>query len=292
MNTGMINLESVEQFMADYVPVYQPIYPLLLSNSQAYSEQVGELKFKRVETVGDIRAHRVTPKDTEIKQIAVTKGEKKFHKYFLANQFRISDLQDKSGVSEIVARVLDEHQKQMDELALLGEGTAANNVLNNGLYWSADANYVLESSAELALGTAADHLRDMHAKIMASITKADSVAGRKVLMVYGSTAVEKFNSLYSNTDRPFREVLASVAGPKGYSLAEMPQDVTPDSANGWIIFNQDQVKLHYTALPALKKQGINDEGMYSWHNFMMGSCMVEVLASKGIIRQPVTFAAP
>jgi hypothetical protein len=39
-----------------------------------------------------------------------------------------------------------------------------------------------------------------------------------------------------------------------------------------MIVNLDQVKLHYTALPKLKAQGVNEEKMYSWHNFIMGSC--------------------
>jgi hypothetical protein len=69
----------------------------------------------------------------------------------------------------------------------------------------------------------------------------------------------------------------------------MPAAVTPSNANGWIIANLDQAKLNYTALPSLKSQGINEESMYAWFNFMMGSMMLEVLASGAVIRQPVTF---
>lgn len=287
--TNKVALRTVEEFMADYVPVYQPIYPLFLGKSQAYSEEVGTVDFKRVNTIGDIRAHHITPKDTEIKQIAVNEAKKTLKKYFLANQFVISNLQDKRGLEDIVAQVLDEHQKQMDDLFLLGEGTSASTMVNNGLFWSNDSNYELKSSAEVAAGTAADHLKDMHTKIMASVSEADDVAGRKILMVYGSTATSKFDSLYANTDAPFKKVLGEVLG-ANYTLVKMPSAVTPSGTNGWIISNIDQVKLHYTALPSLKAQGVNEEKMYTWHNFLMGSCMLEVLAQKAVIRQPVTFA--
>jgi hypothetical protein len=148
---------------------------------------------------------------------------------------------------------------------------------------------LLENSVEVAAGTAADHLKDMHTKIMASAAKADDIAGRKVLIVYGSTACAKFDSLYANTDAPFKKVLAEVLG-ENYTLVKLPSAVTPNSTNGWIIANLDQIKLHYVVLPQLKAQGVNDEKMYSWHNFLLGSMMLEVLQYKAIIRQPVTFA--
>lgn len=288
--TNKVALRTVEEFMADYVPVYQPIYPLFMGKSQAYSEEVGTVDFKRVSTVGDIRTKHITPKDTEIKQIAVNEAKKTLKKYFLANQFVISNLQDKKGLEDVVAQVLDEHQKQMDDLFLLGEGTSASTMVNNGLFWSNDSNYQLESSVEVAKGTATDHLKDMHTRIMASVSAADDVAGRKVLMIYGSTACSKYDSLYANTDAPFKKVLNEVLG-ANYTTAKMPSAVTPSGANGWIVANLDQVKLHYTALPSLKAQGVNEEKMYTWHNFLMGSCMLEVLAQYGVIRQPVTFEA-
>src|SRR4051812_26135560 len=133
MATNKVLLRTVDEFMADYTPVYQPIYPLLLGKSQAYAEEVGQVNFKRANTVGDIRAHHITPKDTEIRQIAVGESSKAFKKYFLANQFIQSLLQDQQGIEDVVAQVLDEHQKQMDELILLGEGTSNSTMFNNGL---------------------------------------------------------------------------------------------------------------------------------------------------------------
>jgi hypothetical protein len=284
--TDKINLRTVEQFMSDYTPIYQPIYPLFLGKSQTYSREVGKLDFRRVQTVGDIRAKHLTPKDTEMQQIAVMEGKKTFKKYFLANQFQLSGLQDAQGIDEVTAQVLDEHQAQMDDLFLLGEGTSNNDCLNNGLFYSADANYTTETSAEIALSS---RLYDFHAKVMTNAKKADQVAGRKIILFYGSDILPLFNSLFDTAVKPFKVALQEVLGP-GYSLLQMPEAVTPASANGWIIANLDQTKFHYTALPSLLDRGVNAEKMYAWSNFLLGSCMLEVLAKNGVIRQDATLA--
>ncbi len=286
MSTNKVVLKSVDEFMADYRPVYQPIYPLFLGKSQAYSEEVGKVNFKRLEAVGDIRARHITPKDTDIRQIAVKEGSKTFKKYFLANQFTQSALQDRSRTEDVVSQVLDEHQKQMDEMLLLGDGTASSNVANNGLFWSADGNWAEESGATID-GDSVDPLISMHQNVLVSANAADNVSGRKLILFYGSTIIPYFDSVYAASPIPFKKVLADVLGPN-WSMNKIPAAVTPNGANGWIVVNLDQVKLHYTVLPQLKAQGVNEEKMYSWHNFLMGSSMLEVLASGGVIKQPAT----
>ncbi len=277
-------LRSVEDFMAGYTPVYQPLYTAFLGKSQAYSQEAGLQSFRRVEAVGDIRQKIITPKDTEIKQISVQEGSKTFKKYFLANQFTLSRFQDRQGVEDVNAQVLDEHQKQMDDLLITGGGE------NNGLYTSSDANYVLESSGEVAQDANDEYLAGLHTDVMANVADAELLSGRKLIIFYGSNIIPLFDSIYSNGTKPFKSVLQEVLGPS-YSLAKMPAAVTPNSAHGWIIVNLDQVKMHYTALPQLMGQGINEEKMYYWSNFLMGSVMLEVLASGAIIRQPATLQA-
>jgi len=284
MNTNKITLRTVEEFMSDYQPVYQPIFPLFLQRGQQYSTEVGRMEFRRVQTVGDIRAKHITPKDTEIRQVAVMEGKKVYKKYFLANQFTLSQFQDRQGVEEVVAQVLDEHQIQADELFLLGEGTSSANVLNNGLFYSADPNYTLESSKEIK---SANRMHDYFTKVVTTASKANQVAGRKVLFFYGADVKGLFNSLFPNSDTPVKRVLQEVLGPN-YSLVEIPDAPTPSGQNGWIIANLDQTKLHYSALPQLLDQGSNAEKMYLWFNFLMGSMMLEVLAKDGVIHQPAT----
>lgn len=288
MGTNKIALRTVEEFMADYTPIYQPIYPLFLGGkSQQYAAEVGKLDFRRVEAVGDIRARRMTPKDTDIQQISVMEGKKSFKKYFLANQFTISQFQDLQGVEEVVSQVLDEHQLQADELLMLGEGSSTSTMLNNGLFWSNDTNYTLETSAEIAT---LNRLYDFHNKVVATANKANQVAGRKVIFFYGSLVLPLVNSVYTTAVRSWKAALLEVLG-SNYSIVEVPSVATPTSTNGWFIANMDQTKLHFTELPRLMSQGQNEEKMYLWHNFVMGSMMLEVLAKDAIIRQPATLEA-
>lgn len=288
MPTNKVVLNTVEQFMLGYTPVYQPMYPLFLGKSQAYSEEVGKINFNRLDTVGDLRAKSITPKDTEIRQIAVKNSAKTFKKYFLANQYVQSALQAIEDIEGITAQVLDEHQKQFDELVLLGEGTAANNVVNNGLFWSSDANYSLAGSEQLRNDP--DTQNDYYDLMMSSLSAARDLSGQKAIIIYGGTALSKLDSLLPGLATSLRSLIEESLGPDA-KIIRMPSAVTPAGANGWIAVNLDQVKMHYTTLPSLKNQGVNDEKMYSWHNFLMGSAMIEVLAPNGVIRQPVTFEA-
>lgn len=290
MSTNKIALRTVEEYMGDYSPVYKPIYPLFLPKSQKYAPEVGKTDFRRITAVSDLRTKPITPKDTEIRQIAVMEGKKTFKKYFLANQYVHSDLQDRQGVEEVVSQVLDEHHIQADEMLLKGDSPtgSGSDVLNNGLFYSGDANYTLETSTEIQNDN--NWLTDFHTKVMVSAAKADQVSGRKLIIFYGTGLLPLFNSVYSSAVKPFKSVLTEILG-SNFSFVQLPSSPTPSSTNGWIIVNLDQVKLHYTVLPQLLAQGHNEEKLYYWHNFLMGSMMLEVLAKDAIIRQPATIEA-
>lgn len=286
MQTGHIALKTAEQFMEDYVGVYQPLMPLFLDNAQAYELKVGEMNFKRIQAIGDIRGKHVTPKDTVLEQILTKDSKRTFKKYPIMNQYRVSNFQDADGVNDVVKQVLDEYWRHQDELFLYGEGTSKDNVFNNGLFYSADPNYTLRSSQEMA--STDGHLPALHTEIVTEAEEANKLAGRKTLLVYGTT-VSKLNAVYADAAVPFRRVLQEVLA--GYDIIKMPADVAPSGAHGFMIINHDQIKVHHLPLPELLKQGVNEENLYTWHNFAMGSCMVEVLAKDAIIRQPLTFAA-
>ncbi len=282
--TNKIQLRTPEQFMADFVPVYTPIFPLLLGNSQSYAQQVGQLTFKRLEAVGDIRAKHITPKDTEIKQISVLEGSKVFKKYFLANQYTSSLFQDNEGWEDVMKQVLDAHFVHMDALALEGDGQ------NNGLFTSSDANFTSENSVEVPKDSDSSYMAGLYSKLMLTKVKADAVAGRKLVIVYGSNILPQYNGIFTAAARPFKSVLSEGLG-ANYQVVEMPAACTPTSSHGWLVVNLDQIKFHYTTLPGLDDQGQNPEKKYLWANFVMGSCMVDVKALNGIIKQPATLQA-
>ncbi len=288
MSTNKIVLREVDQIMADYVPSYQPFWPILLGKSKSYPEIVGKVNFKRMEAVGNVRNQHYNPKDTHMHQIAAIEKTKSFKKYFLASQFEQSTLQDRDQNEDVVKQILDENNKLQDDLVFLGEGTSASTMVNNGLFWSNDPNYLLESSSELA--STGGHLPALHASVVAEKIKADTVSGRKVVAFYGSTMLTKLSSLYSDTSVPFRDALQKALG-ANYSIVEVPSEINLSSANGFMILTLDQIMLHYTTPPKLDDQGVDGKNKTVWHNFLQGSTMVEVLAYKGIIRQPHTFAA-
>lgn len=281
-------MRTPEEFMNDYTPVYQPLYPLLMKNSQQYSEQVGQVDFKTVKAVGDIRAKHITPKDTEMSQISVADGKKSFKKYFLGAQFIQSSLQDLDGAESVVAQVLDENQKLADLLALFGDSPdSGTTVVNNGLIYSKDENYTL-LSAGTSIPDDATRLALLHAKIMSAVRQAKKVPGEKVVIVYGDAALAALDALYDGLAVSFRSTLQDALG-DGISIAEIPSEVAP-AGNGVVIVNLDQIKLHYVALPKVDDQGTNAEKKYVWTNFLMGSMMVEVKAKGGVVHQPLTLA--
>ena len=108
MATNKLVLRDVDQIMADFKPIYQPIFPLFLSGAQKHALEVGKLNFKRMEAVGDIRSQHVTPKDTVLKQIVAKESSKTFKIYPFASQFVQSTLQDGAQSEDIVRQVLDD----------------------------------------------------------------------------------------------------------------------------------------------------------------------------------------
>jgi hypothetical protein len=287
MPTNKIVLDTVDNFMEGYSPVYQPLYSLLLANSIAYSEEVGKVNFHQLDAVGDIRGKRITPKDTEIAEISVIESAKSFKKYFFANRYIQSKFQKPGDINGVIAQVLEEYEKHMDEVMLLGEGTAANNVVNDGLFWNAQTNYRLDSSEAIDSGTGA--APDFYATLMSELNTARDLPGKKAIVVYGSTALGLLDALYPSEAFSVRSVIEG-ALESDESIVRMPTTITPAGTNGFIIINTARTRLHYAALPKLHSQGVNDEKMYSWHNFLMGSSMVEVQSPNAVIRQPLTFS--
>lgn len=276
----IIEVREPVEIMNDYTPVYQPIYALLMGNAQSYSEDIGSVEFKHVDAIGDIRGKRITPKDTEIRQVAVGTGKKTFSKYFFANQYTQSTLQSREGSEQVAAIVLDEYQKQADELLTMGDGTANGNILNNGLFFSNDSNYVLKTStAALASNTA---FYDAFAE---SVVSASEVPGEKIVFLYGGAKAAS-KKLFTGQAISLLQVLKDTY--VGYTFVDLPNHMVPAGQSGWIIVSTSQVKLHYVALPKMDGQGVNEEKKYIWQNFLMGSMMLEVLAKGAVVRQPVT----
>lgn len=284
--TNKIELRTTQQVLNDYTPSYSPLMPYFLQrNAVKHDVEVGKVEFKRSTTVGDIRARKLTPKDTEMHQIASGKYSKNFVKYVLGAQYIESQLQNREGFEAVEAEVLDEHNKQSDSLFLLG-GSG-----NNGLLSSSDPNYVLKSSAEIPKATDGTHYAGLHAKIISLLQDMSSVDGEKLILVYGAVSVEKFNGVYPSNNTPFAKTLRDALEDFNASVQKLPSQITPNGQDGFVIINLDKITTHYMLLPTLFSQGINDEKMYGWANFLMGSSTIDVRVAGAITKQPLTYQA-
>jgi hypothetical protein len=287
MATNKLVLRDVDQVMADFKPIYTPIFPLFQAGGVKHQLEVGKLNFKRMEAVSDIRSKHVTPKDTVLHQIVAKEGTKTFKIYPFASQFVQSMLQDSAQNEDIIRQVLDEQWKHMDDLLLLGEGTADNNVVNDGLFWNGQDYHVTESSVEL--DTDQDVEISLYQQVQASAVDADQIDGEKLIIFYGANVLPLYRGLFAASSRTFKSVLSESL--PNYRHMELPEAVTPASSHGYLVVNLSQVKLHYSEVPQLFAQGVNEEKMHVWRNFLMGSCMVDVLANGAILKQPLTIEA-
>lgn len=290
MTTSKIQLRTIEEQISDFKPAYAPIYPLFLaSNAKQYAETVGEVNYTRMEVAGDVRAKRITPKDSEMHLIAVGPSKKGFKKYFSGAAFQVSTLQGTDGVEQVNGQVLDEHNKQFDELLAFGDGTADNNVVNNGLYWSGDPNHVTNSSYEVKKGTAGDYLVDLHNKIQSIVNGLDSVPGRKIVFTWGDVSM-RMNSMYGTNGLLFKEVLQKSVG-DSVSFVKLPSNMAAANTSGFIVVAMDQVSTSYTTAPKIDDQGVNAEKKHVWTNFLSGSIMLDVGMLGAITKQVVTWEA-
>ncbi len=162
--------------------------------------------------------------------------------------------------------------------------------MNNGLFWSGDANLVVNSSAELDTDADVNGAIGLHSKVMEQIEIANAIAGRKAIIYYGANIIPVINGLFGSSPVPVKSVIQDSLG-ANVSQINLPAALTPASSHGFLVVNLDQVKMHYTVLPKLKAQGVNEEKMYSWHNFLMGSCMLELLSPGAITKQALTLEA-
>lgn len=284
MATNKIVMRSVEEFMGGFTPRYTPMMPLFLAGARQHEAAVGEAKYTSVSAMGDIRNRVVTPKDTELYQIGAGGTSKTFKKYFLASQFKQSNLQDRQGYEDVVAEALDEHNKHNDEIFLGGDG------LNNGLLVSQDSNFTLRTSAEMATGSDA-HLTSLYNEILAEALIANEIEGQKVLLYFGDTMAAKFNTLFAATTKPFSQVLSEAEALSQYDFIKVPTAILPGSlTNGFAIVNMGKIQVNYIMLPEVNNQGVNEEHGYAWTNFLQGSSMVDVKTKDAIIVQPLTFA--
>lgn len=288
MGTNLIISQKSEEFLSGFTPTYNPIYPLFTSqNAQQYELQVAERKFRRAQALGDIRNKRLTPKDTELKRLAIGEQSKIFKAYVYAQQFVRSTLQSDEGVADGFAQALEEHQKMQDEILLFGDGAAPGSVINNALYYSQDSNYVLESAQSIP---SSGKLLAFHQAVVSEVNSRN-VGGSRRVMFYGDTALACLDSIHESGAGTVLGFLEEVL--RDVDFLRLPsvdkEGLIPSGENGILVVNQSQIKTHYVTEPVMLNQGVDEKVMEAWANFIQGSMMVEVLARGGVTKLPFTF---
>lgn len=284
MSTNLIISQTSQEFLSGYTPVYSPIYPLFTQNGQQYAMQAAERTLRRAVALGDIRTKRYSPKDTEVKHFNAGAQDKVFKAYMNVVRFTHSVFQDASGVPDILSQALEEHQKAQDELLFFGDGATDGTQINNGLYFSNDANYVKESSSSLS---ATNQLLLFHQAVVTE-ARAVSVGGPRMIMFYGDTCLAALDSLHADGGGAVVAQLEEVLGNE-FSLVRSPKGLTPAGENGILVINQAQVKTHYVTEPVILDQDTDRKEMQAWANFVQGSMMVDVAAYGGIRKLPLVF---
>lgn len=280
MNTGHIGTLDIEKMNESFIPAYAPLFSLFLGKSEEYEAKEGNVSFKEVETVGDVKAKRISPKTTELELINTRISKKTFNKYYHGIKYTVSELQSDESFQKTVNQVLDEHSKQFDEIFVTGDS------LNNGLLVSTDSNYVLKASVNVGTTLAAKQSA-LLAKIAEILEDMKSIAGSKTLYYYGISDV--INSVDTN-GLPFKRILMDVLGEE-VEIVKIPTESLGAFATlkGFAIVCHDQVNFNYTALPYVKATDINEEGGYRWARFLSGSSMLDVEAKGAVQHQPVAY---
>lgn len=281
MNTSHIGTADIEKMNDSFIPAYAPLFSLFLGKSEEYEAKEGNVTFKEVETVGDVKAKRIGPKTTELELINTRVSKKVFNKYYHGIKYTVSELQTDESFQKTINQVLDEHSKQFDEIFVTGDS------LNNGLLASTDSNYVLKSSVNVGTTLAAKQAA-LLAKIAEILEDMKSIAGAKTIYYYGISDV--MNSVDAN-GLPFKRILMDVLGEE-VEIVKIPTEALGSFAalKGFAVVCQDQVTLNYTALPQVKASDMNQEGGYRWARFLSGSSMLEIDAKGAVQHQPVAYA--
>lgn len=282
MNSSHIGTADIDKMNESYNPAYAALVSLFLPKSEEYEAKEGSVNFKEVETVGDVKAKRISPKDTELELINTRISKKVFNKYYHGIKYTVSELQSDESFQKTIDQVLDEHLKQFDEIFVTGD------THNNGLLASSDTNYVLKASQPVGTTTPAKQAALL--PLIAGIAEdMKSIAGSKTLYYYGISDV--INSIDTN-GISFKKLLNEVVGEE-IELVKIPTEAlgaTYGALKGFVVVAHDHVSLNYTALPHVKASAMNEEGGYRWARFLSGSSMLEVNAKGAVQHQPVTYA--
>lgn len=273
-------LRSSEEFASNYTPVYPAVYPMFLSgaHSKPYERIEGTQNVKGVEAIGDMLAKKFSSKDTLIHQLHGKDKTFTFDKNFWLAEYKTGINQSSEGDPELVNEFLDNQNVLLDQLLMFGDEG------NQGLYTNNSSNFVTEG----AIGSIDDSDKNAFFEaIMATAEEADKMAGSKILMPFGTVTRKLWRAgLFSTGQASVKGNLMQALGSE-YTPMAMPQQITPNGEEGWLVINMNKIRVHNHGAPWMEP-GEDAPRRSRYVHFLLGSVGVELLAKGAIIKQVVT----
>lgn len=268
MTSNHLSFPTVEELRTGYAQrgTVRPFFGTF-PNRVAHVQEMGTAKSVTIRAVGDLTAKKIGVGDTEKRQ-AITDGvTKTFNKEFFNIKYEINNYQNKDHVNDLNIIVTDKLLMQQDAYLSAGVG-------NNGLFVSADPDYVTVASQTMTDYATTEAIIRTQLEANALLTGN----GAKRIAFFG-TMIALVNTLISGTGLTILDCLRNAF--PDVTFTSVPTHATT-SGNGFFILNDGLIRLNYTLLAGVKNSGVNEEDGYGYINYDYGTMMLELLAEGAI----------
>ena len=280
MATNLYDIDkTVEVMVARTQATYNPLFSIF-SKKNEFNVELGKLSLKDFDTVGEIKAAQVNAQDTETARVETTSSKKTFYKNIFALIRERSSFQGAEGDDALINKIINGLSEQLDKR--IWAGTTSFD--NNGIFGSADANYVSNASAAIA-----STLAGLLDKIQTLKDSMETATGKGVVNVlaYGDTKT-KLRQINANTAETFSSIIARTAN---VNMIEVPNNVLVSTESGIIMYRDDMVALNHTAMPRVYDTDEDKKASSKWVKFIFGDAMLDVETKGAMSKQPLTYSS-
>jgi hypothetical protein len=280
--------EYIEAASIGYVPSI-----LALSKLKKYELNIDKVTFKELSVENDsVVPSFLTSEMTEANAVKVSQKSHIFHSYGKGLTFR-KDLR-KNGAANIQIfhdQILRQMAIQFDKSAFAGEAG------NNALIVSNDPNYHTASSVEIPAVSGDGFNQIQAAKAVAvalnNLVNDYTASTNLTVYFYGAALLSFLGKITPGQENDVRYHIKQAFEGKTVNFVEISALAAPASlslGNGIIVVSNDLTTLEHSGLPAIEKDGVNDEKNYYWSNYILGSNQVRPEIYGAVIKQAITFA--
>jgi hypothetical protein len=284
MATDKISFDvTVEQVNQLIKPVYSPLYSIF-TKAVKYTEKIGQITFKRNDTIGDLDAKMLSAQGTERKHFVTGQSSKNFNKYLLGISYIESGYQEPTGIEKIAGRVIEYHSKQLDRMVFTGDPDATGALQNNGILNTNDPNAVTNDPYTLS-NVSVNSLSKFFTGLLKQSEELTGNSSKTILL--SGQLRDILTNFVDGTAVPYGKALADIY-PVDANIIALPQNLNSIvEGNLAIVLSTEDITFNYIAFPQLEAQGYDARNQESWFNFYFGSAMVDLEINGALIKQPV-----